>query len=250
MDNKRATKLMRSFWDDKAQENAMYYISSFRAYDEQDPEEFWKWGKILAERFLKESEIPFTGEESALEIGCGIGRMTVYFAERFARVTGIDVSPEMIDRARENLSAVDNASVRTGNGFDLGDFDDNTFDFAFSYITFQHIPDASITLNYIREAGRVLRQGGYFYFQVNNMPVGMRGRLNLKSRVKSLMSRFGIGSHPDSAGRGPRDLDNPAWQGSRLTLRQTTDACHAGGMEVLGLDGEGTQYLWVKATKK
>lgn len=32
------------------------------------------------------------------------------------------------------------------------------FDFCFSFIVFQHIPDKAVTLNYIREAGRVLKE--------------------------------------------------------------------------------------------
>ena len=31
-----------------------------------------------------------------LEIGCGVGRMTRWFAESFGEVHGIDVAPEMI----------------------------------------------------------------------------------------------------------------------------------------------------------
>jgi len=38
-----------------------------------------------------------------LEIGCGDGRLTWRYAERTARVTAIDASPEAIGRAREEL---------------------------------------------------------------------------------------------------------------------------------------------------
>ena len=79
---KRDTDIMRSFWDAKARENATYYVSSYRPYDDQDPAEFWEWGEKLAERFLAESGIPFDGTETMLEIGCGVGRMTRYFAGR------------------------------------------------------------------------------------------------------------------------------------------------------------------------
>jgi ubiquinone/menaquinone biosynthesis C-methylase UbiE len=109
-------RMMKDFWDAKARENAMYYISSYRPYDEQDPGEFWKWGGILAQQILDESGISFTGEETMLEIGCGIGRMSVWFAERFKHVHGIDVSEEMIGQARDNLAHISNVTVRVGNG--------------------------------------------------------------------------------------------------------------------------------------
>ena len=104
----RDSQLMKTYWDSKARENATYYVSSYRPYDEQNWEEFWKWGDILAERFLGESDIPFDGSEKVLEIGCGIGRMTRYFARRFKEVHGIDVAPEMISRARKNLNEFEN----------------------------------------------------------------------------------------------------------------------------------------------
>lgn len=239
--------IMKDFWDAKARENAMYYISSYRAYDAQDPDEFWKWGAILAGQLLDESGIPFAGDETMLEIGCGIGRMTATFAGRFAQVHGIDVSGEMIRQAASNLEGFSNVALQVGNGSDLSCYADGSFDFVFSYITFQHIPDANVTLAYIREAGRVLKAGGHFYFQVNNMGSTLRGRLNLGARIRSLLARRPKNA---AAGSGPRDLDHPAWQGSRVTWEQIGRACDAGALDILSDRGRGTQYLWVKAVKR
>lgn len=236
---------MRDFWDQKARENAMYYISSYRAYDQQDPEEFWKWGGILAERFLGESGCRFTGNEAMLEIGCGVGRMTKYFAGRFRHVTGVDVSAEMIRQARENLAGFDNVRLDVGNGSDLSVYPDASFDFVFSYIVFQHIPDTKVTLGYIREAGRVLRPGGSFYFQVNTMPRVARLRAALGKAKRALLK-----PKPESVdGSGPRDLDHPAWQGSRVTMDEVGSAARAAGMRIEKIEGEGTQYTWVLARR-
>ena len=242
---------MREFWDDKARENAMYYVSSYRAYDGQDPEEFWKWGRILAERFLEESEIPITGRESMLEIGCGPGRMTAYFAERFRHVHGLDVSAEMVALAGEKLSAHDNVTVTVGSGVDLAEFEDAAFDFVFSYIVFQHIPEARIVLDYVREAGRVLRTGGHFYFQVNNTRRGLRERLR-PGRLRVFAQRvLGGDNSPAQAGpEGPRGLDNPAWVGSRVSVKQIEKTLRQSNMQILSLRGEQTQYLWVCAAKR
>ena len=248
---KRDSALMKTFWDAKARENASYYVSSYRPYNDQNWEEFWKSGEMLGERFLNESEIPFSGAEKTLEIGCGIGRLSRYFARRFSEVHGIDVSSEMILRAKENLSELENVSFHVGNGHDLNCFPDGSFDFVFSYITFQHIPRAFITLEYIREAGRVLKTGGYFYFQVNNMPVGIRYRLRLRSRFRSFMGRFHRTRKATSpAPNGPTELDHPAWQGSRVSFKQVRGACDSGGLKILNTSGQGTQYLWVKAIKQ
>jgi SAM-dependent methyltransferase len=244
---------MREFWDAKARENATYYISSYRDYDDQDDEEFWKWGRILAERFLHESGIPFTGEETVLDLGCGIGRMTKTFAERFAKVHGVDVSVEMITRGRESLKDYPNVELSAIDGTDLAMFDAGTFDFTFSYIVLQHIPDRVITLNYIREFGRVLKPGGHAYFQVNNMTVGWRSRLKMGTRIRRLLRPGHSSEEPKVDARedrhGPTDLDHPAWVGSRISLKELRDACAAGGMKIQRLRGRGTQYLWVLTRK-
>ncbi len=235
---------MKDFWDRKAQENATWYISSYRDYDDQDPEAFWQWGRKLAKQFLDESELPFTGDESMLEIGCGIGRMTAYFAERFAHVHALDVSAEMIRQAKEVITAP-NVNLYTGNGEDLSDLGDAAVDLVFSYIVFQHIPDAHITQNYIREAGRVLKPGGHFYFQVNNLPPrGMRERLGLGRRLRAALGKSG--STKES---GPRELHSPAWVGSRISLPAVDEALTQGSMQRMRIANPGLQYCWVLAQK-
>jgi len=237
---------MREFWDEKARENAMYYISSYRAYDQQDPEEFWKWGAILGERFLDESGIEFSGEESVLEIGCGMGRMSRYFATRFRQVNGVDVSAEMIQLGRGALGDMNNITLDVGTGADLTLYRSEQFDFVFSYIVFQHIPDPAITENYLREAGRVLKPGGNFYFQLNTTRTSLRERLGaIKRRV--LGSRGARSSGVPVA--GPSGLDDPAWVGSRGTVSRVCRVLRDAGMEVISVKGEGSQYTWVHAVK-
>lgn len=249
MRKNRFHQIMRSFWDDKARENATYYISSYRAFDEQDPEEFWKWGQKLAEQFLAQSGLVFSGQETMLEIGCGIGRMTAFFAKRFRAVHGLDVSPEMISQAEKNLSGFNNITLHVGNGYDLSGLEDEEFDFVFSYIVFQHIPDPAITAGYIEETGRVLKPGGCFYFQVNNSEVSWRSRLRLGTRLRAVMKPLGLARGKTAPAAGPTGLDNPAWRGSRMSVSQVRAACQAGGLNITGLAGEGSQYMWVKAEK-
>jgi SAM-dependent methyltransferase len=184
-----------------------------------------------------------------LEIGCGIGRMTAYFAELFRSVHGLDISPEMIAQAEKNLAGYDNITLHTGNGCDLSGFEDGFFDFVFSYIVFQHIPDPAITVRYIEETGRVLRNGGHFYFQVNNSKVSWRARLGLGTRWRTLARKLGFSPAETLPAAGPTELDSPAWRGSRMSLAQVEAACRSAGLTITSRRGEGSQYLWLKAIK-
>jgi ubiquinone/menaquinone biosynthesis C-methylase UbiE len=64
-----------------------------------------------------------------LEYGCGDGSSAFLLAEREAKVTGIDISPERIKRATAEARArkVENVSFRVMNAERL-EFEDNSFD--------------------------------------------------------------------------------------------------------------------------
>ncbi len=63
-----------------------------------DPQE--EWGLEVLGR------LELLGDESALDAGCGSGRVTRHLAERLpeGRVVGVDASPSMIEHAREALA--------------------------------------------------------------------------------------------------------------------------------------------------
>ena len=92
-----------------------------------------------------------------LDAGCGSGQLAIAFAERGARVTGIDLSPEMIRRAR-NHARERGAEIewRTGDVSQLAD-PLAVFDAINARVLFQFVPDVPATL---RELRRVLRPGG------------------------------------------------------------------------------------------
>lgn len=231
---------MQSFWDEKARENAMYYVSSYRDYGQEDEAEFDLWGRRLAGQFLAEAGIDPSPSAVVAEIGCGIGRMTAYFAEHFGRVVALDISPEMLERARKRLKDPPNVEFRAASGRGLAGVEERSVDLVFSYIVLQHIPDAEVALDYLRDAGRVLRSGGHLLVQFNNTEIPTSG-LGLRRRLRALRDRF--------ARNGPRGLTHPAWIGSRLTTDQVREACAAGGLTELEFRGEGSQYCWVQSRR-
>ena len=97
-----------------------------------------------------------------VEIGCGVGRLTVPLAAMFkhARFHAYDISAGMIARAQQapriTYEVNDGRTLPIPEGFEV--------DAVYSMLTFQHIDDRGVA-DYIAEAGRVLRVGGVFYFQ-------------------------------------------------------------------------------------
>lgn len=104
------------------------------------------------------------GSERAqvIEIGCGIGRLTVPLAAMFkhARFHGYDISPQMIHRAKQAPGVY--YEVNDGRTFPVPE--GFVVDAVYSMLTFQHIDERGVAA-YIAEAGRVLRKGGVFFFQ-------------------------------------------------------------------------------------
>ncbi|MDX6673409.1 MAG: hypothetical protein QOH11_827 [Solirubrobacteraceae bacterium] len=95
------------------------------------------------------------GRERALEIGCGIGRSTVHLADHFARVDGVDVSAEMVRRARAR-GLPGNVTLTVTSGRDLRPFPDASFDFVLSHLVLQHVADEAVLSEILTEVARVL----------------------------------------------------------------------------------------------
>jgi cyclopropane fatty-acyl-phospholipid synthase-like methyltransferase len=132
-----------------------------------------KWD-LIAKRDIKRltKEIPVKREWRVLEIGCGIGRLIRPLSEFFSRVEGVDISESMVNFAGQYLANLKNVNVRLNNGMDLSGFADNSFDFIFSMIVFQHIRSAKVVRTYLEESFRTLKPEGYFRFQVYRQTAG------------------------------------------------------------------------------
>jgi SAM-dependent methyltransferase len=100
--------------------------------------------------------------QSLLEPGCGSGRMLESFARRDVEVAGIDLSPRMIELARERLGDRGEVSVADMTDFDLG----RTFDAAISPInTLLHLTPQQLT-HHLDCMERHLHAGGAYLVQV------------------------------------------------------------------------------------
>ena len=96
-----------------------------------------------------------------LDVGCGAGENSVYFAKLGARCVAADYSPGMVDVA---LSLAEKNQVKIQgkvvNAMAI-DLPDNTFDIVYASNLLHHLPDPQIAL---KEMHRILKPGGKLCF--------------------------------------------------------------------------------------
>ena len=221
------------YWDERARENALYFVDNEIGYDDPDAEAFWRRGEEVVEGMLGMADLEVGPDDAVIDIGCGVGRLTRALAKRAGRVYGLDVSREMLRLAEQHNPDVENVEWVHGDGTGLAGIDDASVDGCFSHVVFQHIPDPEITLGYVREMGRVLRPGGWALFQVSTDPsVHQPPKRPLKERAKALL-------------RGRTLGEDREWWGSAVRIDDVRAAAREGGMDVERVHDEGSQYTTV-----
>jgi SAM-dependent methyltransferase len=223
---------MRRFWDERAREDAFFFVDDRLEYGRPDEERFWREGERDLLSLLDAVAVELRETDEVVEIGCGLGRLTRALAARVASVRALDVSSEMLSRARELWPAAPACGVQwlLGDGLSLVGVQDASADLCVSHVVFQHLPRAELTLGYVREMGRVLRPGGVAAFQFSNdAGVHRAARAGLRTRRRGRRE-------------GPQGREDPAWLGSAVDLSALRSTAHGAGLEVERLAGEGTQF--------
>lgn len=230
---------MKTFWDERARENAAWYVDTTVNYEAPDMEAFFAVGHRVVEEALVEAPVQPRRKQLAIEIGPGLGRICAALADHFDSVVGVDVSAEMVERAR---ALVDNPRVvfEVGNGKDLGIIESGRADFVTTFTVLQHLPSRDLVQGYLREAARILAPGGVLAAQWNNMPHPTMWRVRATWwRVRNL-----IGGPLRVGPRAERQFI-----GTRVALEDVTHVLEEAGLTVRGTKGLGTLFAWVWAEK-
>jgi ubiquinone/menaquinone biosynthesis C-methylase UbiE len=205
---------MRAEWNERAREDAHYFVA-FGRRDQDDEEFFASAADVVRELETELKRLPAgvpAASRRALEIGCGPGRLLRPMSRHFGEIHGVDVSDEMVARAREKLYSIPHAHAHHAGGSDLAMFADRYFDFVYSYAVFQHIPSADVVFSYLRETVRVLKPGGVARLHINGLP----------KTSKSYTT----------------------WEGVRIAPAEVHAFVRGQGVRLLSLTGVETQYMW------
>jgi SAM-dependent methyltransferase len=114
-------------------------------------------GRASTESLLRRAAI--TNTTRVLDVGCGVATTAVEIAKRYgARVTAVDISPVMLERARANARAAGVAHLVTVEEGDILNlrFDDDTFDVVMAEAVTMFVDRERAS----KELARVTKPGG------------------------------------------------------------------------------------------
>jgi ubiquinone/menaquinone biosynthesis C-methylase UbiE len=117
---------------------------------------------------------------SILDVGCGLGRLSLWLAPRVKTIIGVDISSEMISVAKRRTATLNlpNAEFLVTDGRTLP-FEDDHFDLIICIGTLKYVMDDDDLSLLIGEMCRVLAPGGHIAVieQIDyNGPIALHGK--------------------------------------------------------------------------
>ncbi len=133
----------------------------------------WPWKTVLAtnpEPWLQPSgdvvdfaaDLRWAGKERVYDLGCGIGRHTVYLARQGFEVYGSDIAGDGLAHTRQWLEAENLTAEVITSDFTVIPYPDSYFDAVLAVNVIYHGVKEDVE-TCLSEVHRVLRPGGYFF---------------------------------------------------------------------------------------
>jgi SAM-dependent methyltransferase len=159
-------------WDRLAAEDAMWTVLSdpSKVGGKWDVEEFFATGAGIVDRINSFEEMGFHIQRAvAIDFGCGLGRVSRWLGKCFSHVVGVDISPKMLEMAESYNAQRFPITFVQGTEANIP-LATSSADFIHSVIALQHIR-RPLQEVYLREFTRLIRPGGYLYFQIPSHPI-------------------------------------------------------------------------------
>ena len=111
----------------------------------------------------------FTSKSCVIELGCATGYYGMYFADKCAEYTGVDISPDHIAVFNEKIVTEKKKNIHAvvGDATALSEFSDNSFDIVLCFGPMYHLPHEE-RLEVFDECYRIARSGAILAFAYIN----------------------------------------------------------------------------------
>ena len=113
---------------------------------------------------LSTSGIPIN-EMHIISMGCGTGNYEIELALRTKKVCGVDISPEMISKAKEKSRRILNIEFFIDDAVNMKMFTSEAFDAALFILSLHHFGDYKKQSQALEESYRLLNKGGLIIIQ-------------------------------------------------------------------------------------
>jgi cyclopropane fatty-acyl-phospholipid synthase-like methyltransferase len=206
------------WWNQFAKRDPYYF-----SHPGLSPEAYDRAGEETV-RDLLEAHATNSGRNRALEIGSGMGRLTLPLARRFAHVTALDISDAYLSilRSRADEAGVRNIETMTVDGpWQRAE----AYDLVLTIYALQHVRSWSTIAEYIAILPTVLTQSGIAIMQFDTRR--QTAGYHLRSRLPGALA--------------PRQL-KPGYRRIRRSpdaLRRAFDSAH---LDLVHHEGEGTNF--------
>ena len=155
----------------------------------QSGEDFIRLFQAAAQR----SQVDLGGLKRCLELGCGLGRLTLWLSREFERVVATDISPSHLMLAEQAMRSFGRENIDFLKLEDLSTLDGvESYDVAVSIIVLQHNPPPVMAVM-IEKLLAGLKPGGVAYFQLSTYHLGYN--FNAARYLKTLKSEGRIEMH-------------------------------------------------------
>jgi ubiquinone/menaquinone biosynthesis C-methylase UbiE len=182
-------------WEELATLDPLWAILSNpeKRFNKWDTEVFLQTGDQQAQELVAMARTLHRPRQwnRALDFGCGVGRITRALGHYFKECHGVDISSEMVHKARE---LAPQCCFHEHSEPNLNLFSDSSFDLVYSVIVLQHQPDRETVFAYINEFMRVLEPGGLLAFQLPSY-IPLHNRVQGARRLYALLKN--VGFRPD-----------------------------------------------------
>ena len=158
---------LKKNWEALGDEDAYWAVLSepSKINNKWDLSEFYQTGLQRIQQLHREVREHRIQYGKVLDFGCGPGRLTQALAVRSTSVVGVDISSSMIEKAKAYNKYPEKVNYFVNSTPALPDFETDTFDLVFSYITLQHI-EPQYSTAYVKEFFRICKPGGHTLFNL------------------------------------------------------------------------------------